>query len=80
MKLLGDVPRAKSLNWSIWCDKAAAPIASVTLDAAVRGWNFNVPAGCGAQWLKLSGSSGDIPEQADVTIASFKLERGRTGA
>jgi hypothetical protein len=79
MQLLGNAARAKSLNWSIWCDKAEAPIASVTLDAAARGWNFNVPADCTAQWLKLSGSSSDMPEQVDVTIASFKLEKGRTG-
>jgi hypothetical protein len=75
MQLMGDPMRARSLNWSIWCDRAPAPIASVTLDAAARGWRFVVPKGCPAQWLKLSGSSGDIPQQADITIGALKLER-----
>lgn len=76
LQLIGDPARARSLNWSIWCDKAPAPIASVTLEAvAARGWSFNVPAGCPAQWLKLSGSSGDISQQVDETIGALKLER-----
>jgi hypothetical protein len=75
MQLAGDVPHAKTLNWSIWCDKSSAPIASVTLDAAARGWNFAVPSGCPAQWIKLSGSSADIPQQVDVTISAFELEK-----
>jgi hypothetical protein len=75
MQVLGDQARAKTLNWSIWCDKAAAPIASVTLDGVARGWQFRVPSGCAAQWLKLSGSSGDIPQQADIIFAALKLQR-----
>jgi hypothetical protein len=76
MQLFGDPARARSLNWSIWCDKAPAPISSVTLEAAAaRGWGFNVPAGCAAQWLKLSGASGDISQQVDETLGALKLER-----
>jgi hypothetical protein len=81
MQLLGDPSRAHGLNWSIWCDKAAEPIASVTLDAAAaRGWQFEVPSGCPAQWLKLSGVSGDLPQQTDITIGSLKLEKAKSGA
>jgi hypothetical protein len=81
MQLLGDPSRAHSLNWSIWCDKAEEPIASVTLDAAAaRGWRFEVPSGCPAQWLKLSGVSADVSQQTDVTIGSLKLEKVGPGA
>lgn len=81
LQLLGDSARARALAWSIWCDKADAPIASVTLDvAAVNGWTFQVPAGCPAQWLKLSGSSSDVSQQSDVSIAGFKLEKASSGA
>ena len=80
MQLLGDTARAKALNWSIWCDKAGSPISSVALDAAVRGWRFDVPSGCQAQWLKLSGSSSELPQQLDTTIANLKLERRAPGA
>ena len=80
MQLLGDAVRGKALNWSIWCDKAGVPISSVTLDAATRGWRFDVPTGCPAQWLKLSGSSGELPQQLDATIANLKLQRVAPGA
>ena len=81
MQLLGDPSRGHSLNWSIWCDKAAEPIASVTLDAAsAHGWRFDVPAGCPAQWLKLSGVSSDMPQQSDVAIGALKLEKVAPGA
>jgi len=81
MQLMGDTAHARALNWSIWCDKAAGPIASVTVDrAAAAGWQFTVPQGCAAQWLRLSGASADIPQQVDVTIAALKLERAGAGA
>jgi hypothetical protein len=81
MRLSGDAGSARMLNWSIWCDKAAAPIASVTLErAASQGWQFVVPAGCPAQWLKLSGATADISQQSDVTIGALKLERAGGGA
>src|SRR5206468_2909879 len=52
MQLAGDPARAHSLTWALWCDKAAQPLASVTLDtAAARGWQLQVPAACTAQWL-----------------------------
>src|SRR5581483_11397215 len=81
MQLLGDPSRAHNLNWSIWCDKAGEPIASITLDAAAAlGWRFEVPKACPAQWLKLSGVSGDVPQQTDITIGSLKLEKAGPGA
>ena len=81
MQLLGDRARARSLNWSVWCDRSEAPIASVSFDvAATKGWSFTVPSGCPAQWLKLSGISGDVSQQLDATIASLKLEKIDAGA
>jgi hypothetical protein len=81
MQLLGDPSRARALVWSVWCDKADAPIASVTLDAvAAKGWTFQVPAKCSAQWLKLSGSSSDLSQQSDVSVAGLKLEKVADGA
>ena len=75
LQLLGDPARARILSWSVWCGKASAPIASITLDSAVHGWTFNVPQDCPAQWLRLSGTSGDLPQQVDVTIAALDLQR-----
>ena len=78
--VFSDAARARSLNWSIWCDKAAEPISSVTIDAAARGWQFTVPQGCRGQWLRLSGAAGELPQQVDVTIAGLKLEEAGAGA
>jgi pentatricopeptide repeat protein len=81
MQLAGDPARAHSLTWALWCDKAAQPLASVTLDtAAARGWQFQVPAGCTAQWLKLSGVSGDVAQQADISIGGLTLAKAVPGA
>jgi hypothetical protein len=56
-------------------------MASGTLDrVAARGLSFEVPAGCPAQWIKLAGSSSDMPQQIDVTIAVLKLEKAGPGA
>jgi len=81
MLLVGDPARAHALTWSVWCDKAAQPLASVTLDtAAARGWQFAVPAGCSAQWLKLSGVSADVAQQVDLSISDLRLAKGPGGA
>lgn len=81
MQLLGDPARARALSWSMWCDRAAGPLASATVDAvAARGLRFEVPAGCAAQWIKLAGASSDMPQQIDVTIAALKLEKAGPGA
>ena len=82
MRLLGgDGDRAKALSWSIWCDKASTPFSGATLDvAANRGWVFQVPAACPAQWLRLSGASMDISQQVDVTLGELTLQKVRTGA
>ena len=54
------------------------PIAIIGIDqAARRGWTFQVPANCPAQWLELSGRSGDIAQQAEATITGFSSDAGR---
>jgi tetratricopeptide (TPR) repeat protein len=66
------------LTWSIWCDKSASPAAltSVTLrQGADRDLTFVVPPNCPAQWLRLSGASGDIAQQSDATMGNLNLKR-----
>ena len=81
LRLAGDPARAHALTWAVWCDKAPQPLASVTLDvAAARGWQFQVPAGCQAQWLKLSGVSAAMPQQVDISITALTLTKEGPGA
>lgn len=80
MRLLDDPGRAHALSWSLWCDRSSSALASITLDRAVEGWAFEVPANCPAQWLRLSGSSGDGSQQVDVTISDLRLQKAGRGA
>lgn len=76
MQLAGQA-HPELLHWSIRCDRSPDAIASVAIDqAATRGWTFQVPADCPAQWLELSGRSGDIAQQAEATISAFNVTRG----
>jgi len=81
LRLSGDAARAHALTWAIWCDRAPQALSAVTLDvAAARGWQFTVPAGCQAQWLRLSGVSADVPQQVDVSIGALTLVKEPSGA
>jgi len=65
---------ADALRWSIRCAKNTDPFASVGIDeAASKGWTFEVPADCPAQWLELAGRSGDVAQQAEVTISELSV-------
>jgi hypothetical protein len=76
MQLVGTPTHPEALSWSVRCDKSSEPIANIAVDqAAARGWSFVVPANCPAQWLELSGRSGDVTQQSDVTIGPLMLVR-----
>ena len=76
MQALGSSVHPENLRWSIRCDKTSEPFATIRLDeAASRGWTFDVPADCPAQWLELWGRSGDIAQQSEVSITAFSLSR-----
>jgi hypothetical protein len=81
MQLAGAPVHPETLHWSIRCDKSAEPLASAAVtQAASRGWTFTIPANCPAQWIELSGSSGDVSQQSDVTITGLKLVRAGANA
>lgn len=81
MPLIGSPVHPESIRWSIRCVKATEPVASLAVDqAAAHGWTFDVPANCPAQWLELSGRSGDVSQQADVTIGPVRLVRAVANA
>jgi hypothetical protein len=70
-----DMLHPELLGWSVRCDKSSNPLTMATLDQAAQGWKFTIPATCAAQWLELSGRSGDVAQQADVTIGAVALTR-----
>ena len=76
MQIVGQPVHPEALSWSIRCDKAQYPVATIAIgDAARSGWTFQVPADCPAQWLELVARSGDIAQQSEVTITGLKLTR-----
>jgi len=77
MQLAGAPVHPEALRWSMRCDKSTETFASIGIDEAARhGWSFQVPANCPAQWLELSGRSGDVAQQSEVTITGFRLTHG----
>ena len=76
LQLVGDAVHPDVLRWSIRCDRSTEPVSSAPIDqVARRGWAFEIPANCPAQWLELAGRSGDISEQADATFTRLRLQR-----
>ena len=74
MQIVGAPVHPETLHWSVRCDKAEDPISTAAVaDVASRGWDFQVPANCPAQWLELSGRSGDISQQSEVVITGLTL-------
>lgn len=74
MELSGDRKQARSISWSLTCERAAAPFAVIALDGlAAPGWEFNVPGACPAQRLELRGASSDVAQQSDITISRLSL-------
>lgn len=74
MQVVGAPVHEEALRWSMRCDKAREPFASVPIaEAATRGWTFKVGTGCSAQWIELAGRSGDVAQQSDVTIGGLTL-------
>lgn len=79
MRVAGKTGASGSLNWSLKCNSVETPFAAISLDvAATRPWRFDVPAGCDAQWLELSGVSSDVAQQVDVTIGQLQLTADRS--
>ncbi len=79
MSVTGAGDKRGSLNWSLRCNPLQAPFAAISLHvASARPWQFDVPPECGAQWLELSGVSGEVTQQLDVSISQLKLEREPT--
>ena len=80
MRVTGVSRAAKSLAWTIRCLPSTKELAAVVLAEGSRGVlaaDFVVPpAGCAAQRLELIGTAPELPEQADITIADLRLERG----
>jgi hypothetical protein len=76
MQVAGAPQHPESMRWSIRCSKSSEPLGLIAVDQAARGpWTFTIPANCPAQWLELSGRSGDIAQQAEVTITNFSVTR-----
>lgn len=76
MQLAGQPVHPEEMLWSVRCANATEPLATASIgDAAARGLTFQVTANCVAKMLELSGRSGDIAQQSDVTITGLGLDR-----
>ncbi len=73
----GTSTTSDSLQWTLSCLPASSQIFQIRLDFAGPAFgSFSVPmVDCPAQRLELSGTAPEFPEQADVTIGQFRLQR-----
>ena len=72
--------RSDALHWALQCASDGRELARRAVKDMAGGWVFDVPADCPAQRLQLVGSAGDMPQPADVTIRSARLQRVAGGA
>lgn len=76
MRFTGTPVHAETLGWAIRCNKVDEPFSTASsTEVATRGWTFQVPGNCAAQWLELSGRSADVAQQAEATIGGLSLEK-----
>jgi hypothetical protein len=69
------------LSWRILCEGNQRAVAEIPLRDINSGTKqvstaFKVPAGCGAQWLRLVGEAGEFPQTRSVTIRNLEVTSG----
>lgn len=68
-----------NLAWTIDChgkDGARlleARLTKISYTPRVIGADFTVPAGCAAQWLRLTGSPAEFPKAQNVTLTALEI-------
>ena len=78
MRVVGDAAHARPLTWTVTCARTKQPLLAFSpADAkrAAQGLSFEVPDGCEAQYLALSGIAPDLPQQVDITMFGLSLLR-----
>jgi hypothetical protein len=68
------------VSWKLECARSKADIATIALNDlsyTPRRLNlrFDVPASCPAQWLKLTGTTADLPSAHNLTISDLQVRR-----
>jgi hypothetical protein len=68
------------IAWTVTCQRdgstlARIPITDVKLSPARFSGTFAVPVNCPAQWLRLTGTSGEFSKDQRVTIKEFRIRR-----
>jgi hypothetical protein len=68
------------LVWRVQCKDRESPLVELPLRdigsaPQRRSVTFNVPATCGAQWLRLVGEAGDIPQTQTIIVRNLEVTR-----
>ena len=79
MRINFATPTANSIAWVVRCLSPSRDLASINLNSARRGAlvaDFTVPSeNCSSQQLDLVGTTPELPEQAELSIADLSLSR-----
>ncbi len=81
MSVSGQSADRSALGWSVVCLPQSKTIFTLPLkpNSGVVAGDFQVPEGCPAQRLELTGLMGDFPQSIDLSISRLSLIR-RGGA
>lgn len=75
MSIAGVSGEEGAAHWVVRCAKGDTTLADLPLRAGGNAAAFEVPDGCGAQWLELQGRAGELPRTSELTIRALGLSR-----
>jgi hypothetical protein len=61
------------MHWTVRCAQDQKPLADLPVRAGPNSATFNVPDGCEAQWLELSGQPGETPRTSEMNLKGLRL-------
>ena len=72
------------LVWTVSCRSGGAPLLQMPVtgvDASAKGFAglFTIPAGCGAQWVKLHGAAGDVASEQNAIFSGLSISAEAAG-
>jgi hypothetical protein len=79
MRVSGDLRNVGLLSWRLTCAGSRQQLLKLRLAATTQG-SFEVPSGCAAQRLELTGSAPDLAQAVDLTISGLSLTQDQPGA
>jgi hypothetical protein len=70
---IGGTDGADAMHWTVRCAQDQKPLADLPVRAGPNSATFNVPDGCEAQWLELTGQPRETPRTSEMNLKGLRL-------